>query len=575
MRVQLTAAWKFPMRSLFHASQRFRVLLPGRLLLALHLGVLFGLGCGLEAQAERAPSPFGVSASLRLREGQPVLRVLFAVPEQHVIYADHLRFEAADGTSLTPARLPAPVVARDKATGKERKMYDRPFAADFRLGDRVLTNLVVKLQGCSNSACYFPEKRTFVVTEDGVFAEAVHPVAPPIKVAVAPDAPSEDWKSAGKPFHVVGRATGFVTATDFVAFLNKSALEHILADDEPLARFKRVGLAASLFFIVIGGAGLNLTPCVLPLIPINLALIGAGARARSRRHGFWYGAIYGAGMAVVYGILGLVVVLTGSKFGTLNSSVWFNSIIAIVFVALALAMFGALHLDFSRFQTGTSTTAGASSGGRSLMAFGMGALSALLAGACVAPVVISVLLLATSLYSKGMVAGLALPFLLGLGMAAPWPFAGAGLGCLPKPGRWMTWVKRGFGVLILIFAFYYAQTAYGLLQTRRSMSVLAAAPAGAVTPVIGANQSLAQALRQAEAGGQFVLVDFQASWCKNCAAMEELTFTRTNVQKRLKDFIVVKYQAERPNEPPAREVLDHFGVMGLPTFVVLAPKSSP
>ena len=48
-------------------------------------------------------------------------------------------------------------------------------------------------------------------------------------------------------------------------------------------------------------------------------------------------------------------------------------------------------------------------------------------------------------------------------------------------------------------------------------------------------------------------------------------FNQADVQKRLKDFIVVRYQAERPNEPPAKEVLDRFGVMGLPTYVVLAP----
>ena len=106
----------------------------------------------------------------------------------------------------------------------------------------------------------------------------------------------------------------------------------------------------SLLLIVLGGAGLNLTPCVLPLIPINLAIIGAGARASSRRRGFALGATYGLGMALVYGVLGLVVVLTGSKFGTLNSSAWFNVGIAVVFLIMSLAMFDLVNVDFSRFQ---------------------------------------------------------------------------------------------------------------------------------------------------------------------------------------------------------------------------------
>lgn len=537
----------------------------------------FGLAA-IAAQAERPPSPFGVAAVLRVRDGLPVVRVNFTVPEDHVLYADRLRFETGDGEPVLPVKIPAPYVARDKATGKEKKMYDRGFAADFNFDAALLTNLVVKFQGCSNSACYFPEKRVFAVTDEGVFAEAVAVAAPPVDVAPHADAPSDDWKTAFGKFNVVGRATGFLGSKDFVSFLSQSQLGKIQAEDDPLARFKKLGLAATLFFILLGGVGLNLTPCVLPLIPINLAIIGAGTQARSRRHGFWHGAIYGAGMAIVYGVLGLVVVLTGSKFGTLNSSVWFNAGIALVFVLLALGMFDLVNIDFSRFGGRIGRMESDSAGhskSRSLVAFTLGAVAALLAGACVAPVVISVLLLSTSLYAKGVVAGLLLPFLLGVGMALPWPFAGAGLTCLPRPGKWMMWVKYSFGGLILLFSFYYGHLAFNLARSQRLASTLASAPAGGVAPLIGANQSLVQALEQARAQGRPVLIDFQASWCKNCVAMEETVFTQSGVQKRLQDFVVVKYQAERPNESPAREVLDGFGVLGLPTFVVLAPTPEP
>ena len=54
--------------------------------------------------------------------------------------------------------------------------------------------------------------------------------------------------------------------------------------------------------------------------------------------------------------------------------------------------------------------------------------------------------------------------------------------------------------------------------------------------------------------------------------MDFTVFNQTNVQRRLQDFVVVRYQAERPNESPAREVLDHFHVLGLPTYVVLTVK---
>ncbi|MFM2295306.1 MAG: hypothetical protein RLZZ350_1719, partial [Verrucomicrobiota bacterium] len=162
----------------------------------------------------------------------------------------------------------------------------------------------------------------------------------------------------------------------------------------------------------------------------------------------------------------------------------------------------------------------------------------------------------------------ALPFLLGLGMALPWPFMGASLSFLPKPGKWMERVKQGFGVVIILFAAYYGHLAFGLWKSQRLSVTLASAP-GSAQRVVGANQSLTKALQEAKATGKPVFVDFGASWCKNCEAMDATVFNQSNVQKHLAEFIVVKYAAERPNESPAREVLDHFGVLGLPTYVVL------
>jgi thiol:disulfide interchange protein len=92
-------------------------------------------------------------------------------------------------------------------------------------------------------------------------------------------------------------------------------------------------------------------------------------------------------------------------------------------------------------------------------AFVAGAVSAILAGACVAPILIAVLLLTTDYVAEGAYWALCLPFVLGLGMAAPWPIAGAGLTFLPRPGAWMVWVKKIFAVIVLLFAGYYGWTA--------------------------------------------------------------------------------------------------------------------
>ena len=523
--------------------------------------------------ADPAParSPFGVAVSTGLNEGAPGLKVEFTVPADCVLYAERLHFLNGDGTELTPRHLPEPMVMMDKVTGHEKKLYDRNFAV---LLEPVKGSLLVKFQGCTNAACFFPEKRSFAANADGSYIETTTTTTELVNVSPDPAAPSADWQTPAKDFQVIAKETGYVKASRLVSFLNQAAAGHIQAANDPLAKYKRFGMVATLALILLGGLGLNLTPCVLPLIPINLAIIGAGKAAHSRGQGFLHGAAYGLGMSLAYGILGLAVVLTGAKFGTLNSSIWFNVAIALIFLVLALAMFDVFHIDFTRFDRllgKRESRAAHHTRGKWLVAFTLGAVAALLAGACVAPVVISVLLMATDMHAKGMAIGLALPFLLGVGMALPWPFMGASLAFLPKPGRWMVGVKYAFGVAIILFALYYGNLAYGLFQSQHSRTNLAAAP-GSAAIVAGGDQTLAKALQTARATGKAVFVDFAASWCKNCEAMDLTVFNQTNVQRRLQDFIVVRYQAERPNESPAREVLDHFNVMGLPTYLVLSAK---
>jgi thioredoxin:protein disulfide reductase len=537
----------------------------------LTIGLALGLGylVPATAQAAAAPSPFVIHAALAASNAAPRVVFHFEVPSDHVLYADRLAFETEDGKALTPVILPEPTLHRNELTGQERKAYDKPFTVELDLAMPPPVNLLVKFQGCSNSACYFPERHYFTVTSASVVALTEAPAG--ASTLAASDPPGGN-ATVSLPdtngFRVVARETGYMPKKSFLGFLDRASSGKAAAGTEPVARFNELGPMLSLLLIVLGGVGLNLTPCVLPLIPINLAIIGAGARASSRRRGFALGGVYGVGMALVYGVLGLVVVLTGAKFGALNSSAWFNLSIAVVFGFMAVAMFDFITVDFSRFQRGSGVP-GKSQKGQFVLALGMGIMSALLAGACVAPVVISVLLLAAHLYTKGVVAGLLLPFLLGLGMALPWPFAGAGLSFLPKPGKWMKWVKYSFGVLILLFAAYYGHLAIDLFRPSRSLGVMARTPTGEQSSAVTPEAALTSLLQQARSQGRPVLIDFAASWCKNCAAMDATVFSNSEVKERLKDFVVLRYEAEKPNDSPAKEILNRFGVMGLPTYVVL------
>ena len=389
-------------------------------------------------------------------------------------------------------------------------------------------------------------------------APPVTPSAPKPPASSASQAAPADWHALADQFTVAGRLDGYANTSDFLAFIDAADKGERTGGNALAGK----SLWLMLVLVLGGGLLLNLTPCVLPLIPINVAIIGAGARAGSRARGFALGGAYGLGIALVYGALGLVVVLgVSSAFGTINSTVWFNALIALLFIVLALAMFDVIEIDFSRFQAAIGIRG--NERGSFPVALAMGAVSALLAGACVAPVVISTILQAQDLYSQGHAAALALPFVLGAGMALPWPFLGAGLSFLPKPGKWMVRVKQAFGVFILVFALYYGHIAYTLW----SPSALAGGSEKG-----GWTASLEEGLSRGLAEKKPVIVDFWATWCKNCAVMDATVLRDSAVTARLDGHVKVKYQAEELAALPAKDVAARFQVLGLPTYVILKPK---
>ncbi|MBW7863525.1 MAG: thioredoxin fold domain-containing protein [Candidatus Hydrogenedens sp.] len=438
----------------------------------------------------------------------------------------------------------------------------------------------LRYQACNDKVCSPPAERPFelAVTVSPPDAPAAAAVSgfPAIKWDTAesvgdsptPDgtvsatqpedsapSPTQDWRALAEQFTMTGQLAGFADKKGFLDFVD--AAERGETTKNTLAGRS---LLVLVLLVLGGGLLLNLTPCVLPLIPINVAIIGAGARAGSRTRGFLLGGAYGAGIALVYGVLGLVVVLgLSTAFGAINSTVWFNAAITALFVVLGLAMFDLIQIDFSRFQAKVGIRK--NEHGSFAVALFMGAVSALLAGACVAPVVIYTILHAQDLYSQGNGAAILLPFLLGAGMALPWPFLGAGLSFLPKPGKWMVRVKQAFGVFILGFALYYGSIAWSLMGMG----------GGAVEDSGGWVHSLEEGLEQAQRENKPVVIDFWATWCKNCSIMDKTVLKDPEVLERLAGYVRIKYQAEELTQSPAREVTEYFQVLGLPTFVILEP----
>ena len=380
--------------------------------------------------------------------------------------------------------------------------------------------------------------------------------------ASVPAARGSSPEAALDGFTVLGTTNGYLGSSDFLAFIHDAE-----TGVTRKGMFEGRGPLAILLIVFLGGLALNLTPCVLPMVPINLAIIGAGAKAGSRKRGFLLGAAYGAAMAAVYGILGLVVILTAGTFGGINSTWWFNVGIAALFVVLSLAMFDVITIDFSGLSSGVKV--GDSQRGTFLVAFGMGAIAALLAGACVAPVVVQVVLFSSDLYAKGAAAALALPFVLGIGMAVPWPIAGAGIDAMPRPGAWMVRVKQAFGVIILATAVYYGYESYQILSNRwvNPADVTASVQEQLKEGWHPLDEGLAAAARE----GKPVLIDMWATWCKNCLTMDQTTLKNQDVNRALSGYVKVKFEAEDLDAPETKAVLQRFKSPGLPTYAILRP----
>jgi len=160
---------------------------------------------------------------------------------------------------------------------------------------------------------------------------------------------------------------------------------------------------------------------------------------------------------------------------------------------------------------------------------------------------------------------------LGLGMAVPWPIAGAGLSRLPKPGAWMNRVKYAFGVFILATAAYYGYLTYEILSNRwvNTADVQASAEEKLRE---GWYSSVDDGLRAAKASGQPVLIDMWATWCKNCLTMDKTTLADPAVKAALAGYVKIKFQAEDLDAPNVKAVMQRFNAVGLPAYAIVKPK---
>lgn len=248
-------------------------------------------------------------------------------------------------------------------------------------------------------------------------------------------------------------------------------LSHLLNADGSMSIWHAFGAVVLAYF---GGVLSSLTPCVYPMIPITVSVIGGigsrpGEAPKTRRwHEVWTkGASYVGGMTVVYSFLGVLAGLTGKVFGSLtNNSTWYLGL-GVVMTFAALIMLDLIVFDpivwwegmKRRFGRAKPPSAAALAHERrevSLVgAFVLGASSGFIAAPCTTPVLTSILAYIAKTQSVLFGLSLMFGFSLGLGtlLLVVAAFAGA-VQVMPRSGMWMKKIKAASGLILLAFAEY-------------------------------------------------------------------------------------------------------------------------
>jgi thiol:disulfide interchange protein DsbD len=360
------------------------------------------------------------------------------------------------------------------------------------------------------------------------------------------------------------------------------------------------GLAITLLVVALLGLGLNLTPCVYPLISVTIAYFGSQSRHRETRVAA-LAVAYVLGITASFALLGVLAALSGGVFGAALQKPAVLFIIAAILVALALSSFGVYQL---RPPTWAMRRVSGSVPGV-FGSFFMGLTMGVVAAPCVGPVVLGLLLFVGSRQSG--VLGLELFSALGLGMGLPYmvlAMAAGSITALPRSGEWLVWVEHFFGVVLLALAAYFVTPALPKAVSHFLLPGLAAAGgiylgfidrsgfrmryfpsikrlvgiaaiAVAVWAVVPrrAESSIAwqplepASLDAARHSGKPAVVDFVADWCIPCREMERTTFRDPQVREQAARFAM--FMADITSESEQMDDLaDRYQVRGVPTVIV-------
>ena len=210
-------------------------------------------------------------------------------------------------------------------------------------------------------------------------------------------------------------------------------------------------VAVALMIFFAAGVLTSLTPCVYPIYPVVITFMG-GTEKRSRGHTILLALVYVGGMAVVYTALGVLAGVLGRAFGTLTQTWWAYGLVAVILGVFGLSMLGLYNIQMPRLMRQAAGGARSGLGG----ALFMGAMSAIVAAPCAAPVGGSAMAWIGQQGRVGLGAAVMFAFSLGLGLLLVVMGVSAGLVTRARGGAWTEHVKKAFGVAMIAVAIYFA-----------------------------------------------------------------------------------------------------------------------
>jgi thiol:disulfide interchange protein DsbD len=366
------------------------------------------------------------------------------------------------------------------------------------------------------------------------------------------------------------------------------------------------GLLLTLLGVFLGGIGLNLTPCVYPLIPITASYFGGRSEAGGRRgYLVLHGLLYILGLSVMNSALGISAAFTGKLMGSMLQHPAVLIFVSAVMLFMALNFFGFWELRLPSFLNSAVST---SHTGYAQSLF-MGLTLGIVAAPCIGPFVIGLL---TMVAQKGdPLFGFLIFFTLSIGLGLPLfilsLFAG-NLNKLPRSGEWMLWIRNLFGWIMLAMAVYFikplipwreagivllafvvmaAGAHLGFINKsgtnlrafyyiKRIFGVLAVGFAIVLTvsvilqgPGVSWQPYSRDMFSKAVTSGKPIIIDFYADWCTPCRQLDNKTFHDRNVVRESAKFSMIKVDLTKGSDPDVTQLLKKYEVKGVPTVIFL------